>query len=139
MTETRGGWDVAEMESAARTSEGRESYREISSGEDHRVGIVAAAFPSSCVLFSLEVSLRLFRAEGEVRPGFLEQTASLSRWLERRGYSLNHLDDGWIVCEKALLKEEIASELKRLLRAVCPRGGRERSLETERAERRRRG
>lgn len=139
MTETRGGWDAAEMESAARTSEGRECYREISSGEDHRVGIVAAALPSSCVLFSLEVSLRLCRTEGGLRPGSLEQTASLSLWLERRGYSLNHLDDGWIVCEKALLKEEIGSELECLLRAIRPGGGRGRSPETERAARRRRG
>lgn len=139
MTETRGGWDAAEMESAARTSEGRECYREVSSGEDHRVGIVAAAFPSSCVLFSLEVSLRLCRTEGEVRPGSLEQTASLSRWLERRGYSLNHLDDGWIVCEKALLKEEIASELECLLRTIRLGGGGRRSPEAERAPRRRRG
>src|SRR5512136_226151 len=138
MTETRGGWDAADMESAARTSEGRECYREISFGEDHRVGIVAAAFPSSCVLFSLEVCLRLCHTEGEVRPGSLEETASLSRWLERRGYSLNHLDDGWIVCEKALRKEEIASELEYLLGTICP-GGEGKILETKRALRRRRG
>ncbi len=139
MAGTHGGWNAAEMESAARTSEGRECFREITSGEYHRVGLVAAALPSSCVLFSVEVSLRLCRTEGEVRPGSLEETASFSRWLERRGYVLNHLDDGWIVCEKALLKEEIASELECLLKAVRRRGGRGRSLETERAAPYRRG
>lgn len=135
-------WNSVEMETAARESEGRECYREISAGEDHREGIVATAFPSSCVLFSLEVSLRLCRTEGEVRPVLLEQAAILSRRLERRGYSMNHLDDGWIVCEKPLLKEEIASEvdfLVRAIRSVNGANGGVKAPETKHPARRRRG
>src|SRR5512136_3350162 len=112
------GWSVPEMAAAALESEGRECYREIESGKDHRVGIVASALPSGCVLFSIEVSLRLCRTEGEVRPGSLEQAALLSRRLQERGYTMSHLDDGWIVCEKPLFKEAIVSEVEFLADAI---------------------
>ncbi len=110
--------NLHEMESAARGSETKECYREISRGDDHRLGVVASAFPSGCVLFSMEISLRLCRTAGEVQPVRLERTANLSRLLQRRGYSVSHLDDGWIVCEKDLLKEELPREQEYLRRAI---------------------
>lgn len=115
---SRAAWSVSEMDAAARESEGRECYREIESGKDCRVGIVASALPSGCVLFSIEVCLRLCRREGEVRPQSLEQAALLSRRLQERGYTMSHLDDGWIVCEKPLFKEVIATEVDYLAEAI---------------------
>ncbi len=113
-------WREEDLEAQARASECGEVYHELTRGEDYRVGVVATAYPSSCVVLSLEVSLRLCRPDGEVHPAFLERAAKLSRVLQRRGYSVNHLDDGWIVCEKPLFKEEIAAEREYVLASVLP-------------------
>lgn len=119
--------DLLALEREASASPDREAYREISTADDHRLGILAGAYPSGCVLHSVELSLRLLGPDDGVDPARLERMAGLSRSLRERGYALRHLDNGWITCEREMRREDVEAECAYLLerlRAAPPGGDR---------------
>ncbi len=111
--------DLSLLEREARTSPDREAYRELARRDGCRLGLLAAAFPSGCVLYTVELTVELFGPEGEVQPSRFEHAAELSRDLARRGYMLSHMDNGWISCERTVRKEQVAAECQVLARLVC--------------------
>ncbi len=98
------------LEKEATASPEREAYREISAAGDHRLGLLASAYPSGCVLYSVELSLRVLGPDDGVDPARLERAAALARSLRGRGYAVRHLDNGWITAEREVARQDVDAE-----------------------------
>jgi hypothetical protein len=60
----------------------------------------------------MEFLFCVLKYHSEVERKSLEMALNVSDIMMKRGYSLFHQDDGWIICEKRLEKNEIQNEIE---------------------------
>lgn len=95
-----------------------EAYLLVSSGDDHRLGVVVTASPDGEPVHSIELLVRLFMGQTEPRLRSMERAAQMAKELKGRGYLLMHEDGGWISCGRTLPRGEVEAECEVLMDMV---------------------
>jgi len=104
--------NMGELEAEADSSDEKEAYYQVSSGDSYRLGAVISASPDGGYTYSIELLVRVFTGEAELQILNMEQTTQLSRRLKGLGYSIRHENDGWLSCEKTLRRDEITNDCR---------------------------
>lgn len=115
--------DLDSLASLARSSEDHEVYRVISGGGHFRIGLVVKAAPHAAVSFRIEVLLQILARDTQPRIADLECMNRILQILNNRGYSLDHHDSCWVLCERAVTADDIEEELEVVIAIVQLKGG----------------
>jgi hypothetical protein len=91
-----------------------ESFLSIQAGEGYRVGVSVESKRAE-IIYSIEVMLMLYRPGEETEPQALASRASFLSLLKDRGYSVIHLDHGWVCCTLTLSRSMIFREMEELI------------------------
>ena len=104
--------DLGDLEVEADTSDEKEAYYQVSSGDSYRLGAGISASPDGGYTYSIELLVRVFTGEAELQILNMEQTTQLSQRLKGLGYSIRHENDGWLSCERTLRRDEITNDCR---------------------------
>ena len=111
--------DLGALEVEAGTSDEKETYYQVSGGNDHRLGVVISVSPEGAYAYSIELLVRVFKGETELKVPNMERATQLSRRLKGFGYSVRHEDDGWLSCERTVQRDEIMNECRALTSMIA--------------------
>lgn len=109
--------NMGELEAEADSSDEKEAYYQVSSGDSHRLGAVVSVSPDGGYTYSVELLVRVFTGETELQVPNMERITQLSKRLKGLGYSIRHENDGWLSCEKTLQRDDITNDC-RVLRDI---------------------
>jgi hypothetical protein len=101
--------DVRVLEDEAKTSEHKESYRELVRSREYRIGIGAKLDTSDHLSIFIEINLNLCPEVG-VDISLMEKKLMLMKELEARGYVLSCDGENDASCEMTLSAENLDSE-----------------------------
>lgn len=110
--------DLDALDARALEARPDEQFQMVSSGSDHRLGVVATASPRGGLAHSVELLISAFPARAELRPPMLERVMRLARYLSGRGYLLISEEGGWLSCSRTLPRGEVVSECEALMGAI---------------------
>lgn len=110
--------DVGRLAEMARRSAAGEFYHLVSEGPGYRVGVVARGTMGGPGTFSVELLLQILVGDFGADLSGLKRALQISCEAERRGYSIVHLDDGWICCVKTVPADQVICECMDAMAAV---------------------
>ncbi len=113
--------DVDSLTSQARLAEDHEAYYPLAKQEHFRIGIVVIAAPDVPVAFRIEVLLQILAKNSRPRIADLERMNNTLAILSRRGYSLEHHDNCWVLCERTMSADDIEEEWKGVMAIIQPK------------------
>lgn len=120
--------DLDSLASLARSSEDHEAYRAVASREDFRIGLVASVAPDMSTSFRIEVLLQILAKDTQPKAADLGRMSKVLETLAERGYSLDHHDSCWVLCERHVVADDIEKECKAVVEII----------QSEKAEKKRR-
>jgi uncharacterized protein YjaG (DUF416 family) len=100
------------LENATRNADNHESYQMLAHGDNFRLGLSMTISEEDELISIMEFLFCVLKYHSEVERKSLEKALNVSDIMMKRGYSLFHQDDGWIICEKRLEKNEIQNEIE---------------------------
>jgi hypothetical protein len=118
----QGRIDLPSLEEEARRSRPRESYRNFKRGEDHRIGVIVDLSQGGIPRFVIELTICVLGNRTHLDMTLLRRAGTISKVLVERGYALSHQDDGWILCERTLERDDVEDELLFLDRLIESEG-----------------
>ena len=104
--------------SQARLAEDHEAYHLVAKQRDFRIGLVVTAVPNAPVAFRVEVLLQVLAKNTQPRIADLGRMKSILDILSTRGYSLEHHDSCWILCERTVTAEDAEEECERVMAII---------------------
>jgi len=104
--------DLDSLASLALSSEDHEAYRAVASHEHFRVGLVVNAAPDASISFRIEVSLQILAKDSQPKVADLERMNKVLDGLAKRGYSLDHHDSCWVLCEREVDPNDVERECR---------------------------
>lgn len=104
--------DLDSMISRARSSEDREAYRAVAARKHFRIGLVVSAAPDAPASFRIEVLLQILAKDSQPKVADLERMNQVLDTLARRGYSLDHHDSCWVLCEREVAADDVERECR---------------------------
>jgi hypothetical protein len=110
--------DLDALDAQAKKEQSDEAYHLVSSGNDHRLGVVATVSPEGETIHSIELLVCMFSGHTELRLTLMERAMQLARELKHRGYLLLHEDDGWVSCGRTLPRSEVVPECGALMDVI---------------------
>jgi hypothetical protein len=110
--ESEGLVDLAPLVKEAAGSEYHEAFMKLESANDHRIGLTVLITVDGEVEYTMEILLCVLRSNADVDVSLLERAEVLGERLGKRGYTLFHQDDGWMLCEKNIHAEEVDDECR---------------------------
>lgn len=92
---------------------------------DLRIGVSARLATGGVVRYTLEALISVLHRGGSLEFASSERALWLARAMEERGYTLTHNDDGWIVCELQVERDQVEPECNYIqdLLGGCPGDG----------------
>ena len=96
--------------SQARSSEDGEAYLLIARRGHYWIGLVVTAAPSRPPAFRIEVLLRLIGQDALLGIADLERTKATVDKLADAGYTMGHLDNGWLIFVRDLIDDDLDRE-----------------------------
>jgi hypothetical protein len=99
------------LENATRNADNHESYQMLAHGDNFRLGLSMTISEEDELISMMEFIFCVLKYHSEVEKKSLEEALNVSDIMIKRGYSLFHQDDGWIICEKRLGPNEIMDEI----------------------------
>lgn len=121
--------DLGDLEVEADTSDEKEAYYQVSSGDSHRLGAVISVSPDGGYAYSIELLVRVFAGDTELRIPDMERVTQLSMRLKDLGYSIRHEDDGWLSCERTLQRDEVTDDCRVLMNMIAALKAEEQGLD----------
>lgn len=109
---------VNSLTSQARLAEDYEAYYPVMKQDHFRIGIVMVAAPDAPVACRIEVLLQVLAKNARFIIADLERTNSILGFLSSRGYSLEHQDNCWILCERTVATDDIEEECKGMIALI---------------------
>jgi len=127
--------DLASLESLARSSEDHEAYRAAVVHERFRVGLVVNATPGTSASFRIEVLLRILAKDSQPKVADLERMNRVLDTLTKRGYSLDHHDSCWVLCEREIAADDVERECLAIVEIIrVQKDGKERGTGNRRED-----
>ena len=111
----RFGIDLPSLEAEARASESKEAYYEILKGNDYRFGVIVQISHLDNLVYSIELVVSIFSIPSKSQVRNLERISQFSKTLQDKGYAVSHLDDGWLLYEKAILRDILLGECEAVM------------------------
>jgi len=121
-----GGFDPSDLDSLvslARSSEDHEAYRVVAKREHFRVGLAASAAADASASFRIEILLQVLARDSKPKVADLERTNRILGDLTKRGYSLDHHDSCWVICEREVAVEDIEKECLAVIETIQRKEG----------------
>lgn len=106
------------LSAQACSAEDFEAYYPVARQNHFRVGIVIIAAPNSPVAFRIEVLLQILAKNTRPRIADLERVNDVLGVLSSRGYSLEHNDNCWVLCERTVAADDIEEECKGVMAII---------------------
>lgn len=103
------------LASTARSAEDHEAYHLVAKSDRFRIGLVAVAGQDAPATFRIEVLLQVLARNTRPRIDDLERMNAVLDTLSNRGYSLDHHDGCWVLCERAVAPEDIEGECEAVM------------------------
>ncbi len=110
--------DLDSLASLARSSEDHEAYRAVAAREHFRLGLVVNAAPGTSISFRIEVSLRILAKDSQPKVTDLERVNKVLDTLAKRGYSLDHHDSCWVLCEREIATDDVERECRAVVEII---------------------
>jgi hypothetical protein len=116
--ETLGLTVLDTLTSQARSAEDHEAYHLVAKQEDFRIGLVAIAAPNAPAALRVEVLLQVLAKNARPRIADLGRMKSILDILSKRGYSLEHHDSCWVLCERTVAADEVEEECEDVMAII---------------------
>jgi hypothetical protein len=110
--------DLDSLAALARSSEDHEAYRAVAMSERFRIGLVANACPNTPVVFRIEVLLQILAKDTRPEVADLGRVNEVLETIAKRGYSLDHHDSCWILCEREVDVDDIEEECRAVVEII---------------------
>jgi len=104
--------DPSSFEEVDDIGELKEVYHQVENTEHYRIGISVVSSKDDKQMHNLEFLLCVLPRNSKVKPQLLERALWISNVLLKKGYSVIHHDDGWLIYEKQVKRREIKSEIQ---------------------------
>jgi hypothetical protein len=104
---------LSRLEREALTGFQAESFQSVQEDGRHRLG-VSVEVRGDRFVYSIELMLRLFCPDGELDLPSLTARALWASKVQERGYSVVHLNQGWVCGVREVQKKDVARELAEL-------------------------
>lgn len=107
--------DLNILISKLRTSNEKETYYAVSRSKYYQIGVGRRIDRNEKEVYTIEFSFCALDTSIQPKSTALKTASWATKKLEKNGYTLNHLDDGWISGEKTLLQSEITKHYEALI------------------------